>query len=62
MYNGVGSTIMQVPTGTPNIEVVGSVSTTELKLNNSDQMDFSALRDFSNIRILNLRLLIQRII
>jgi len=27
---------------------------TELKLNNFDQIDFSALRDFSNIRILNL--------
>ena len=27
---------------------------TELKLNNSDQMDFSALRDFPNLRILNL--------
>lgn len=27
---------------------------TELKLNNFDQIDFSALRDFSNLRILNL--------
>lgn len=30
------------------------IHVTELKLNNSDQMDFSAFRDFSNLRILNL--------
>jgi hypothetical protein len=34
VYNGVGSTFMQVPTGTQNIEFLGSISSTRFNISN----------------------------
>jgi hypothetical protein len=35
VYNGVGSTFMQVPTGTQNVEFLGSVASTRLNVSNA---------------------------